>query len=252
MRVWGAWLLAGLFGPASASAADPSILWKIVSGQCVPHAQQAQDPAPCAVVAITAGVDKGYVVMKDIRGVAQYLVIPTARIHGIEAPELLRPEAVNYWGPAWAARSFVYEKLPAPLPREATSLAINSTQGRSQDQLHIHVDCVRPDVRDALARHVSEVTTTWAPFPERLAGHQYRAIRVNQETLDGVNLFRLLADADSKAAAEMGRHTLAAIGATFPDSGPGFVVLDDQVDLLAADFASAEELQDHACKVAGL
>src|ERR1700723_3475452 len=91
------------------------------------------------------GVDKGFVVLKDITGIAQFLLIPTARISGIEDPEILDPQATNYWDAAWRARYFVDERLPTSLPRDAVSLAINSSVGRTQDQLHIHIDCIRPD-----------------------------------------------------------------------------------------------------------
>ena len=36
------------------------------------------------------------------------------------------------------------------MPRDDISLAVNSVYGRSQNQLHIHIDCVRSDVRNAL------------------------------------------------------------------------------------------------------
>jgi CDP-diacylglycerol pyrophosphatase len=83
-----------------------------------------------------------------------------------------------------------------------------------------------------------------------LAGHRYQAIRIDQETLDGINPFHLLADADPKAAGEMGMHTLVVVGETFSGGTNGFVLLDDHADLTAGDRASGEDLQDHACSVA--
>ena len=55
--------------------------------------------------------NKGFVVLKDIRGVAQFLLIPTARIGGIEDPAILAPDATNYWDAAWRARDFVDGRL---------------------------------------------------------------------------------------------------------------------------------------------
>ena len=232
-----------LLVPVSGHAADASALWKIVSGKCVPHEQADRDPSPCATVDLSAG----FVVIKDINGVAQFLVIPTARIGGIEDPLILRPGATNYWEAAWQARSFVEDRLHATLPRDAISLAINSSVGRTQDQLHIHVDCIRPDVRGALAGNLGAVGDAWAPFPVPLAGHSYRAIRIDQETLDGADPFRVLADADPQV--EMGMHTLVAVGQTFADGRNGFVLLDDHADLAVGDRASGEELQDHSCAI---
>ena len=73
----------------------------------------------------------GFVVLKDINGVAQFLLIPTARISGIEDPAILASDAVNYWAPAWQARSFVEDRLHKTLPRNAVALAINWMQGRA-------------------------------------------------------------------------------------------------------------------------
>jgi CDP-diacylglycerol pyrophosphatase len=246
----GVLLLALLLAPISGRAADPSALWKIVNGQCVPHEESEHSPSPCAAVDIAKGVEKGFAVLKDKNGIAQFLLIPTARIGGIEDPALLAPGETNYWEAAWQARSFVEQRLHQSLPRDALSLAINSVKGRTQDQLHIHVDCVGPDVHDILTANLDKITTTWAAFPTPLAGHLYRAIRIDQSTLVGVDPFRLLADAGPTPLADMGMHTLVVVGATFPDNTSGFVLLDDHADLAAGDRGSGEELQDHTCAIA--
>jgi CDP-diacylglycerol pyrophosphatase len=36
-------------------------------------------------------------------------------------------------------------------------------------------------------------------------------------------------------------------GMAFDGSAPGFVILEDKVDLLHGDFAAGARLQDHAC-----
>ena len=162
----------------------------------------------------------------------------------------MAPGATNYWESAWQARNFVDERLHTSLPRDAISLAINSAEGRSQNQLHIHIDCIRSDVRRSLAENLEAVTTTWTPFPATLAGHTYRALRINGAILDGVNPFRVLADDDPQIKANMGAHTLVLVGETFPDGTTGFVLLDDHADLATGDRASGEELQDHSCAIA--
>src|SRR5262249_59391119 len=45
------------------------------------------------------------------------------------------------------------------------------------NQLHIHIDCIRADVRAAIGRNQAKISFSWAPFPEILAGHHYMAIR---------------------------------------------------------------------------
>jgi CDP-diacylglycerol pyrophosphatase len=244
------WLVVPLLVPAVARAADPSALWNIVNGDCVPREQSGHDPSSCSLVDIAAGVDKGFAVLKDKEGVAQFLLIPTARISGIDDPAILAPGQTNFWQAAWQARYFVEERLHASLPRDALALAINSAAGRTQNQLHIHVDCIRPDVHDTLVANLDKITTAWASFPAALAGHSYRAIRIDQQTLDGVNPFHVLADADPEASADMGMHTLVVVGAMFPDGVSGFVLLDDHANLAAGDRGAGEELQDHTCAIA--
>jgi CDP-diacylglycerol pyrophosphatase len=242
-------LLAVVAAPAGAHAADPSALWKIVNGKCVPHEQTERDPSPCSVVDVAEGVGKGYVVLKDIDGAAQFLLIPTARIGGIEDPAILAPEATNYWDAAWRARYFVDERLHTTLPRDAVALAINSSVGRSQDQLHIHIDCIRPDVRAALDANLDKITDVWTPFPVSLAGHTYRSIRISHESLEGINPFRILADSDPPPQGDMATHTLVLVGETFADGSSGFVLLDDHADPADGDHASGEQLQDHSCAI---
>ena len=227
------------------AATDPDILWKIVHGKCVVDETKFGHAAPCAVV----DLPKGYAILKDIVGETQYLLIPTTRISGIESPAVLAPDAPNYFAEAWSQTSLVEERLGKNLPRQDLSLAINAISGRTQDQLHIHIDCIRADVRDALARHAAAIAPSWGPFPEALAGKPYRAMRIDGETLGQSNPFTLLADGEPGAHADMGAHTLVLAGATFADGKPGFILLDGLADLAKGSVGNGEALQDHACLV---
>jgi CDP-diacylglycerol pyrophosphatase len=216
-----------------------------VHDECVPDEAQHLDPAPCTLVDLKSG----YVVLKDVLGATQYLVMPTARLAGIESPEILAPDAPNYMAQAWAARRFVEASAHAALKREDLSLAINSVPGRSQNQLHIHVDCLSPDVRLALAVRKDAIGDVWAPFPNPLGGHAYITRRVVSPDLAGVNPFLMLADGVPDARQHMGDYTLVLAGETFA-GGPGFVLLADRADPAHGDRASGESLQDHSCALA--
>lgn len=248
MMRWGALtLLAGLVVVSVAGhAADPSALWNIVNGQCVPHEKSASDPSPCTEVTIDDGVAKGYALLKDRNGIAQFLLIPTTRLSGIDDAMLLAAGTPNYWEAAWRSHYFVEERLQTTLPRDGFALAVNSAMGRTQNQLHIHIDCIRRDVRDTLAAELSAVTKVWTPFPEPLAGHQYRVIRLN--TLDGNDPFRVLAKSDQ--GVPLAQHTLVLVPERFNDGTDGFVLLDDHANLAAGDRAFGEELEDHSCAIA--
>jgi CDP-diacylglycerol pyrophosphatase len=226
------------------ASADPNALWTIVHEQCVPDQETNSDPAPCSLVDLGAGEQRGYAVLKDLVGATQFLLIPTERIPGIESPALLKPDAPNYFAAAWDASSFVDARAGVDIPRDWMSLAINSAVARSQDQLHIHIDCVRADVREAVSRHIADVGPDWAPFPEPLSGHPYLAMSVEGDTLDATNPVQLLANRTN----DMGLETLVVVGTYLRDGKPGFVLLASRADPATGNPGAGEELQDHtAC-----
>jgi len=238
--------VVALLALAGTALADPDALWKIVDQRCVPNAREYGEPAPCAKV----DLDKGYVVLKDLVGATQYLLMPTAKISGIEDPAMLAAGTRNYFADAWAERHFTEDAAKHPLPRDALSLAMNSQSARSQNQLHIHIDCIRPDVREALARGEAAIGDKWAAFPAPLAGQHYRTMRVVGETLDGTDPVRLVAAGIPGAHEAMGKQTIVVAGAVFADGKPGFVILADTADPATGDQAAGEDLQDHSCALA--
>ncbi|VXB18341.1 CDP-diacylglycerol pyrophosphatase [Burkholderia sp. 8Y] len=235
--------LAVAWSPARAGNSDA--LWQIVHDRCLPAADGAPIEQQCAEVN-RAG---GYAVLKDIVGVAQYLLIPTARVTGIESPVLLEPDTPNYWREAWNARHYVDDALRRRLPRDEMSLAVNSASGRTQNQLHIHIDCLADDVAQALREAGPGIGTEWAPLPSRLLGHRYRALRIDDADLSRTDPFRLLAATVAQEGGSMGDQTLLLVGAHRSDGAPAFFLLNDHVG--PGDAASSEELQDHTCALGG-
>jgi CDP-diacylglycerol pyrophosphatase len=227
------------------AAADSNALWHIVSEQCVPDQKLNQNPRPCADVDLAGG----YAVLKDLVGKTQFLLIPTAQVAGIESPKVLAAQSPNYFAAAWQARHFVEERARHVLPRDAIGLAINSVSGRSQNQLHIHVDCMRLDVTAALRTHTGAIGTSWSKFPVPLVGHDYMAMRIEQPELGTTNPFALLADTLSGARADMAHYTLVVVGASAAGKD-GFVVLAGHATPATGNWGAGEQLQDHACAAA--
>ena len=241
-------IVAGvLVGPDLLDAADPDALWKIVHGVCTPHQEMALDPAPCAFVSTGSDHELGYALLKDRSGATQYLLIPTDKVTGIEDPKLLGPGTETYLVHAWAFRSLLFARLGHELPAEDMSLAINSVAGRSQNQLHIHIDCIRPDIRDALKAAQPSIGPEWKPIALPLGSRAYSAMAIPAQDLERTNLFHRLAG--TVPAGSMGRETLVVVGATLPGGQPGFDVLVDRTNPDTGDVASGEELQDHDCAV---
>jgi CDP-diacylglycerol pyrophosphatase len=228
--------------------ADRMALWKIVHDKCVVHFEAGAGPAPCDSVDLTGGEDGGVALLKDLVGVAQMLAISTRRVTGIEDPAVLEPAASHYFAAAWAARARVEAHLHRRLPREAVSIAVNSEFARSQDQLHLHVDCVDKDVAATLASQSSALDARFRPMAVELKGRRYWARRLDSTDLSEVSPFRLLADEIDGAKREMGLWSVAAIGAGF-SGNPGFILLADRYE--SGRGGHAEDLQDHDCLITG-
>lgn len=248
-------MAVALAGCASAPAplppppvhANGGTLWRIISTQCLPGQLRRHDPSPCAKVSLDGGQTHGFVLLKDRDGVAQYLLMPTAKITGIEDPAVLAPGAANYFDKAWDERQVVPDRLERPLDRTELSVAVNSIYGRTQDQLHLHIDCLDKGVAAALRRLAVPHDAAWSAHTVTLKGHPYRVRWLAEGELVAANPFDLLARSFPNARHEMGAWTIALVGAAGPKGEPGFYLLADRVDPAAGDRASAEELQDHAC-----
>ena len=227
-----------------AYALHPMALWLVVHDLCAQDMRLTGNPAPCTALDPQAGI----AVVKDLKDPTQLLLVPTARITGIESPDLLKPETRNYWQDAWTARTFLDKRARQPVPREDVALAVNSIAGRSQDQLHIHIDCVRRDVRDALKEAQNKISDRWSAVVLPL-GRSYAVRSVVGENLGTNDPFKLLASSHPEAAAAMGDQTLVTVGAVLPGNVPGFYVLARQADIFQGDAGHGEELLDHGCGV---
>ncbi|MDE3177506.1 MAG: CDP-diacylglycerol diphosphatase [Pseudomonadota bacterium] len=247
-RAWLPALALGAVLAAQAAGANRLKLWEIVHSQCVAAALKSEPLAPpCVEVDLKGGEARGEVILKDRVGVAQLLALPAARVTGIEDPQLLAPDAPLYFAGAWRARADMRRYLAAAPARAGLSIAVNSMVSRSQDQLHLHVDCLTPDVAKVLADYAPYVDGQWRAMTVALNGRKYWARRVDSADLEGIDPFHILADEMANARGEMGLWSLAAAPMSFGDK-PGFVLLADHAELTAG--GHAEDLQDHDCALA--
>ncbi|MCM2440682.1 CDP-diacylglycerol diphosphatase [Agrobacterium vitis] len=230
--------LIGLLAASAIAHADPDALWKIVHDKCVVAT------APC----VRVNTGEHYALLKDQRGVAQHLLIPTDKITGIESPALLDDKTPNFFADAWNERAAVNAKLPHPLARDALSLAVNAQDARSQNQPHIHIDCLSPDAHALLTKMANEIGTDWAPLPAEVAGHHFIAMKVEGDTLAGYNPFLALAKTLQDPSTEMASHNLVVVGASFA-TGPGFIILTDVAPAATIGFSGGEDVQDHSCRI---
>jgi CDP-diacylglycerol pyrophosphatase len=240
-------LAPGMFLPVKDTAFldnHPNALWRVVHDLCAVDRRLVGLPAPCMAIRL----HDGWAVVKDTSEPTHILLVPTRRVPGIESPFLLQPGAPNYWRDAWEARRYFEGLVGRPVPRGDFAMVINSRYGRTQDQLHIHIDCLSPRVADALREAAPHVGAAWSPLDATLAEQRFEARRIDGAALDR-NPFKLLAAGDPAARADMGAYTLAAVPEVFPDNQPGFILLARRANLALGDPGAGEGILDHGCSV---
>jgi CDP-diacylglycerol pyrophosphatase len=237
-------LLACLGWVNACRPANRDALRQIVQDQCAVHWLQQHSASPCERISLPEPPHEaeGFALLHDIKGGAHYLLIPTKTIAGMESAALFEPGTPNYFAAAWAARDLVAASVGHPLPRDAIGLSLNPRHARSQDQLHIHIECVRVDVARTLRAAAPQIKRAWSPLAA--GGRTYEAFRVMGEELDGVDPIALLADELPVSRTAIGDYTLLVAGMSYQE-GPGFV-------LLAANGPAGELLLDPTCAIAAL
>lgn len=232
-------LISGLVIAAIHLQKNSDALWQIVSDKCEPNQRAAGMPAPCQRV----DLKNGYALLKDLNGPLQYLLIPLAKIAGMESPALLEPATPNFFAFAWRSRAQLAVRRGTPIADSALSLAINAQYGRTQNQLHIHISCLRPDVRRTLDGLAPVLSSRWQR--EKLRQHTYLLRTLTLPELAQQSLFIRIASEIPNAHGEMGKYGVAM--AALPDGRLAVMVLERNWLLL--NRGSAEELQDHSCQI---
>jgi CDP-diacylglycerol pyrophosphatase len=166
---------------------------------------------------------------------AHLLAVPLLKISGIEAPELLGPAGGAYLSAAWAARRELHKGLEIE-DWDSIGMAINSARNRSQDQLHIHVDCLTAQARAKFKTLIS-TDGRW-----KLLSNGLWAQVVRTDDLRVSNPFRMILD-----GLPMDRDGLAAVnlgvaGVQFLNGTHGFIILTSKT-------MSLERILDASCKV---
>jgi CDP-diacylglycerol pyrophosphatase len=234
-------VLAGAAG--GVAAADRDLLWHVVK-VCVANHQLTGGAFPCLDVDTAQGVARGFAVVRAPLRQTHVVVTPTARIAGIEDPALQAPDAPNYFADAWAARKYVLDSVERRVGEHDIGLAVNSRPGRSQDQLHIHVDCLNHRYALLLRQHDGGLSAEkWTKLNFALRGRYYWAMLINSPDLGAVNVFRTAASLLRVSPGRMEDLTVVLV----PRGDKGFYLLADQYSPGAMGKGHGEFLLDHAC-----
>ncbi len=228
----------------AATEAGRGALWQVVRACVVNHALTGA-AFPCLEVNVSDGDERGYVVLRAPLREPDLILSPTRKIVGVEDPSLQTLEAANYFEDAWKARTFLQGAPEQPLARDYVVLAVNSRSSRTQDQLHIHIGCLSPTAKQVLhALAPGLLETRWVPVGRPFNGLEFWARLVVQETLVGVNPFRLAAEARPNESADGSQVTIGVAGIQLADGRKGFVLLASYANPFGQ--FSAEDFLDYS------
>ncbi len=203
-------LLAVALGVTTlAAASDRGALWGVVRACLATHALTGA-AFPCLDVDVRDGADRGFVVLRPPVGAPDTVLVPTRRVVGVEDPWVVDPDAPNYFAQAWRARSFVAALSAGDGRERDAAVAVNSEPLRSQDQLHIHIGCLDPEVGKALAPFIAAARVgEWKRAAPPEFGGEFWILRTGRSSLDGVDPFRLVGEGPAATARERARTSIA-------------------------------------------
>ena len=123
---------------------------------------------------------------------------------------------------AWDARHFTSAHAGTNLPDDKIALAINSQFTRSQNQLHIHIDCIRVEARETLRMLQPQPGAGWTHA--MILAQDYDVRMLSADDLKSQNLFSLAA-AHLQPGQTMANETIVLAGAVLPDGRSGLNLL---------------------------
>ncbi|HTR17683.1 MAG TPA: CDP-diacylglycerol diphosphatase [Acetobacteraceae bacterium] len=215
----------------------PNTLWSLAQC-CAPNPSTSNE---CLYV--DRGKGKFFIVKDtDKAKTNAYLIIPTDKVTGVDAPQIFNDPVVNFWDYGWKESQY-YLKKPKNL---STGLAINSESVRDQNQLHIHISCVNPLVAKALADNDPNIAkaTEANPFKLQLGTHNniYEAVKVKSLTGDNspFNVVRQFPHVQG----DMKDQSIAVVESKIAS---GYYVLDNYYEAGIKHSGDAEELLDQNC-----
>jgi CDP-diacylglycerol pyrophosphatase len=214
-------------------------LWKNVQERCLTLAPPIHPD--CVIV----DRERGFVLYKDMIGASHYLVIPVQPVSGVDDARVWSDRQHSAWAFGWSVRDTVARAVGNPLPDTLLGLAINARAARSQDQLHIHLDCISESARDFMSS--GGIDTRWRDL--RFRGKPVRARLIpSDEPVLPVDPFDIVKEDIGPGADIADRGVF--LGYVRPPQGQaGFVVVDEPVNKASGANGHASDFLDRGCKL---
>ena len=211
--------------PTGAAAEYREALWGVVQ-VCRLNYEVTGRAFPCLSVNLSEGVERGYVILSPPLGDQDLILAPTRKIVGVEDASIEAVDAPNYFDEAWKARAMLAARGRAPPLRDEVALAVNSSLARSQDQLHIHIGCISKEAKKSIEAIEPDLSPTrWRLLAAPIGGVMFLGRTVVQDTLVGINPFRLAAKELPIATEDRRNMTIVVVGIRLAQGRDGFVLL---------------------------
>lgn len=189
--------------------------------------QESLDPLRCPYHNMNFGV------LETRSSPVHYLLIPYAKVCGIEDKQLWTLGKENWFADAWQQRHLLVDakilSYGAPLSR--IGIALNSERGRSEGQLHVHINCVRKNIDQQLSAKAGQFNEQWGKFDfNTIEGNQSFWVRKYPGPDLPASVFFDFASNHPDIASN--KNKIAAFAAPAPESGSAdilvFIGRDDQ------------------------
>lgn len=215
----------------------------IVAQSCPLMQKISGSPWPCAAVELRKNGLRTVLIKVPIRR-SHFLIVPTAQIRGLESVLLLGHGSQELWAKALKSRKWVTQSVGRIVEDRDVAIAINSQQARTQDQLHLHVDCANASALRRLRSDDDLIDDRWRVLPYTMKGWKTWARRVGARELTELNLFALV-----RGIPDVSPTLLDVSLALVSSNGSG---ADESFYFLVTEGrrADAERFLDHSCAVA--
>jgi CDP-diacylglycerol pyrophosphatase len=110
------------------------------------------------------------------------------------------------------------------VPLGSVGLAINSDLTRSQDQLHIHAECIKPRILATVRAQSAGLTDVWQPLPGLIDRSRFFARVASRDEITSGNLFTSLTQLPGTGG-HLSGVTAAVISQNDADEKGVFIVL---------------------------
>ncbi len=220
-----------------------STLWDVVEA-CKVDQRLAGVPFPCQQVVPSEEGRPGHVLLRPPTRRTHVVLVPTRRVTGVEQVVGPALDGGGYLREAWAARP----EVEAALGRAAAvGIAVNSAITRSQDQLHMHVDCVDGPVAFALAEQAPAIPKDgWKAGGFNWAGQAFWARLMTAADLATKDPFRLASEIPA-VREEPSRTVMAMLPVEVAGADEIALLVAQSDPRLEKNQFTSERLLDHSC-----